>query len=196
MVRGREDFDVLQAAAGLPEEHALPAAEFFLGRLRTVLVDRVGPAAGDPGQEVGVVLGCGAGQGVFHPGCGVPGGVVPYPVQGQRDDGRGPGRDGPGGNGGGELGPLRRLDAAHEPGPRQHRGRESDPAPRFRNANPQPRAEELGSVPAPVISRVRPGGFRPSGGSLACPDATVRRIVIGLITIRLAVGCTGVAVFR
>ncbi len=64
LVRGREDFQVVESAAGRAEEHALAAAEFFLGRLRTVLVDRVGPAAGDPGEEVGVVfvLPCGSGR--------------------------------------------------------------------------------------------------------------------------------------
>ena len=49
LVRGREDFDVLEAAAGRAEEHALAAAEFFLGRFGTVLVDPLNPAPGDPG---------------------------------------------------------------------------------------------------------------------------------------------------
>ncbi len=163
LVRGREDFDVLQAAAGLAEEHALAAAEFFLGRFRPVLVDPLDPAPGDPGQEIGVVLGCGAGQGVFHPGRGVLGGVVPDPVQGQSDDGRGPGRDGPGRDGGGEFGPLRRLGVTRKPCPGQHRGREAEPAAGFGDADPQPGTEELGRVPAPVISRIRPGGVRRRG---------------------------------
>ena len=65
---GGEDFEVLQAVAGPAEERALELAEDLLGGFGAVLVDGVGPAPGDPGQEVRVVLDGGAGQGVFHPG--------------------------------------------------------------------------------------------------------------------------------
>ena len=160
LVRGGEDFDVLQSAAGLSQEHALAAAEFFLGRFGPVLVDRISPLPGDPGEEVGVVLGRGAGQGVFHPGGGVLVGVVPDPVQRQRDDRRGPGRHSPGHDGGGEFGPDRRLDVTGDPGSGQHRGREGDPAAGFGDADPQTGAEELGRVPGPVIRRIRFGRGR------------------------------------
>ena len=73
----------------------------------------------DPGQEVGVVLGRGAGQGVFHPGGGLGVADVPDPVQGQGDDGRGPGRDLAGGDGGTEFLPYRRQRFARESLPRQ-----------------------------------------------------------------------------
>ena len=53
---GREDLDVVQAVAPAADEGALELAQQFLGGFGAVLVDRVGPAAGDPGQEVGVVL--------------------------------------------------------------------------------------------------------------------------------------------
>ena len=66
LVRGGEDFQVLQAVPGFAEEGALELAEQFLGGFGAVLVQRLGPAAADPGQEVGVVLGRGAGQGVLH----------------------------------------------------------------------------------------------------------------------------------
>ena len=68
LVGGGEDFQVVQAVAGSADEGALELAEEFFGGFGAVLVEGVGPAAGDPGQEVGVVLGRGAGQGVFHPG--------------------------------------------------------------------------------------------------------------------------------
>ncbi len=109
LVRGREDFDVLESAAGLAEEHTLAAAEFFLGRFGPVLVDPLDPAPGDPGQQIGITLHSLPGQLVFHPGHGVLGGVVPDLLQGQGDDGRGPGRHRPCRDGGGEHGPLRRL---------------------------------------------------------------------------------------
>jgi hypothetical protein len=51
-----EDFQVVESAAGLAEERALTLAEFVFGGFGAVLVDRVGPAAGDAGEEVGVVL--------------------------------------------------------------------------------------------------------------------------------------------
>jgi hypothetical protein len=92
---------------------------------------------------------------VFHPGRGVFVGVVPDPLQGKGDDGRGPGCDGPGGNGGGKLGPDRRFGVAGEPGTGQQIGRESHPAPGLGDTDPQPGPEELRSVPAPVISRIR-----------------------------------------
>ena len=56
MFGGREDLDVVQAVAPAADEGALELAQQLLGGFGAVLVDRVGPAAGDPGQEVGVVL--------------------------------------------------------------------------------------------------------------------------------------------
>ena len=100
---GREDLQVLESVAGFADEGALELAQEFLGGFGAVLVQRVGPAPGHPGQEVRVVLGRGAGQGVFHPGGGLGVADVPDPVQRQGDDGRGPGRDLPGGDGGAEF---------------------------------------------------------------------------------------------
>ncbi len=162
MVRGREDFDVLQAAAGLAEEHTLAAAEFFLGWFGPVLVDPLDPAPGDPGQQIGITLHSLPGQLVFHPGQGLLGGVVPDLLQGQGDDGRGPGRHSPCRDGGREHGPFRRLDVPADPGPRKHRLGEAEAAAGLGDADPQPVAEELGRVPAPVISRI-PGQPRHSG---------------------------------
>jgi hypothetical protein len=90
---------------------------------------------------------------VFHPGGGVLGGVVPDPVHGERDDGRGAGRDCTCGESGSEFGAFCRLGVAADPGPGQDRGREADPAVRFGDADAEPGTEELGSVPASVISR-------------------------------------------
>jgi hypothetical protein len=92
-------------------------AEFLFGGFGAVLVDRVSPSPGDPGEEVGVVLGRGAGQCVFHSGGGVLGRVVAGAVQGQADDGRGAGGDGSGGEGGAEFGSLRGLLVSGEPCP-------------------------------------------------------------------------------
>ena len=88
---------------GAADEGALELAQQLLGGFGAVLVQRVGPAAGDPGQEVGVVLGGRAGQGVFHPGRGLRVADVPDPVQCERDDRRGPGGDLAGGDGGAEF---------------------------------------------------------------------------------------------
>jgi len=150
-----EDFQVVESAAGWADEGALPLVEFVFGGFGAVLVDRFGPAAGDAGEEVGVVFRGGAGQCVFHPGGGVFGGVVPDAVQGQGDDGRGAGRDGPGGEGGSEFGAFGWLRVAGDPGPGQHRGGETDPAVGLGDTDPEPGAQELGSIPAPVISRGR-----------------------------------------
>ena len=116
---GREDLQVLESVAGFADEGALELAQEFLGGLGAVLVQRVGPAPGDPGQEVRVVLGRGAGQGVFHPGGGLGVADVPDPVQGQGDDGRGPGRDLAGGDGGAEFPVHGRQRFAGESLPRQ-----------------------------------------------------------------------------
>ena len=61
-----------------------------LGGFLAVLVQRVRPAPGDPGQEVGVVLDRRPGEGMLHPGGVLGVGDVPDPVQGKGDDGRGP----------------------------------------------------------------------------------------------------------
>ena len=148
-----EDFHVVQSAAGRAEEGALPLAEFVFGRFGAVLVDRFSPAAGDAGEEVGVVLCGGAGQGVFHPGGGVLGGVVPDAVQREGDDRRGAGRDGPRGEGGSEFRPFWRLGVAGDPGPGKHRVRELIRRWAFADTDPEPGTQELGSVPAPIIGR-------------------------------------------
>ena len=85
------------------DEGALELAQQLLGGLGPVLVHRVRPAPRDPDQEVGIVPGRGARQGVLHPGRGVRVAGVPDPVQGERDDRRGPGGDFPGGDGGAEF---------------------------------------------------------------------------------------------
>src|SRR5215207_8433022 len=87
LVGGGEDFQVVQAAAGAADERALAVAEFLFAGFGAVLVDRVGPVFGDAGEEIGVVLGGGAGQGVFHLGGPGRGGEVPYPVEGKGNDG-------------------------------------------------------------------------------------------------------------
>ena len=121
LVRGGEDFQVLQAVPGFAEEGALELAEQFLGGFGAVLVQRLGPAAADPGQEVGVVLGRGAGQGVLHRRGGLREAAVPDPVQGERDDGRGPGGDLAGRDGGSELRVHGRDGPAGESLPGQQR---------------------------------------------------------------------------
>ncbi|GAB2743021.1 hypothetical protein GCM10027038_46610 [Arthrobacter bambusae] len=65
---GGVDLHVLQAVFGAAQERALVVAEGFFGGFRAVLVDRLDPAPGDPGQEIRIVLLRGAGQGVFR-GC-------------------------------------------------------------------------------------------------------------------------------
>ena len=56
MVGGGEDFEVVESVAGSAEERALAVAEVFFGGFGAVLVDGVGPAVGDAGEEVVVVL--------------------------------------------------------------------------------------------------------------------------------------------
>ncbi|MCB5283462.1 hypothetical protein BJQ89_03231 [Arthrobacter sp. ES1] len=99
--------------AGFADKGALELAEQFFGGFGTVLINRIGPASGHAGQEVRVVLRGGAGQGVLHllGGRGIA--EVPDPVQGQGDDGRGPGPDFAGGHDGAEFRvPGRKLLAA------------------------------------------------------------------------------------
>ena len=55
-----------------------------------------------------------------------------------------------------------RFGTAGEPGPRQQISREGNPAPGLRDTDPQPVPQELGRVPAPVISRIRVVTDRPS----------------------------------
>ena len=101
LVGGGEDFEVVESAAGAAEEGALAVAEFFFGGFGAVLVDGVGPAVGDAGQEVVVVLDGSARQGVFHPRQGLCRGDVADAVQGGGDGGSGAGGDGPVCQGGG-----------------------------------------------------------------------------------------------
>ncbi|GIU54989.1 hypothetical protein NicSoilC12_07380 [Arthrobacter sp. NicSoilC12] len=166
LVRDGEDFQVLQAVPGFAEEGALELAELFLGGLGAVLVQRLGPAAGDPGQEVGVVLGRGAGQGVLHRRRGLGVAAVSDPVQGERDEGRGPGGDVAGRDGGSELRVHGRDGPAGESLPGQQRAGQAEPAPGLRGADPQPRPQELHRVPVPVIQhRFRHRRLTRSGAS-------------------------------
>ena len=131
----------------------------------------------DPGQEVGVVLGRGAGQGVLHRRRGLREAGVPDPVQGERDDGRGPGRDLAGRDGGPELRVHGRHGPAGESLPGQQRVGQAEPAPGLRGADPQPRPQELHRVPVPVIQhRFRHRRLTPFRGfRRAPPQRTCRR---------------------
>ncbi len=76
---------------------------------------------------------------------------MPDPVQGERDDRRGPGRDLAGRDGGSELRVHGRDRPAGESLPGQQRVGEAEPALGLRGADPQPRPQELHRVPVPVI---------------------------------------------
>ena len=91
-----EDFQVVQASAGPPDEGALPLVQFLLAGFVAVLVQGIRPALGDPRQEVLVVLGCCPGQGMLHPGRCLGRAGMPDTVQGETDDGRRPRGDVPG----------------------------------------------------------------------------------------------------
>ena len=119
LVRGGENFHVVQPAAGRAEEHPLPPGQFLLGRLGAVLIDSLNPPPCHPGQEIGVVLHRSMGQDVLHPDHGVLGGVVPDPVQRHRDDRRRPRRHQPARDRRTKLRPHGRFGAAGEPRPRQ-----------------------------------------------------------------------------
>ena len=136
LVGGGEDFEVVEAAAGAAEEGALAVAEFFFGGFGAVLVDGVGPAVGDAGQEVVVVLDGSARQGVFHPRQGLCRGDVADAVQGGGDDGSGAGGDGPGCQGGGGFFAGRGHGLAGDPGAGQDGGGEGEAAAGFRGADP------------------------------------------------------------
>ena len=153
LVRGREDFQVLQAVPGFAEKGALDPAEQFLGRLGAVLVQRLGPPAGDPSQEVGVVFDGRHCQGMFHGGGGLGEAAVPDPVQGERDEGCGPGRDLAGRDGGGELLPDRWPGMAAAAGAGQQLGGQRQPALCLGGADPQPRPQKICGVPVAVIRR-------------------------------------------
>ena len=153
LVGGGEDFEVVESAAGSAEEDALAVAEVFFGGFGAVLVDDVGPAVGDAGEEVVVVFDRGAGQGVFHPGEVLGCGEVPDVVQGGGDDGPGAGGDGPVGEGGGGFLADRGLGVPGDAGAGEDGGGEGEPAAGFAGADPQPDPQELRGVPAPVIGR-------------------------------------------
>jgi hypothetical protein len=85
------------------------------------------------------------------------------PVQGEGDDGRGAGRDGPGCDGGGEFGPFRFLEVSRDAVAGQDCLGQFEPAAGFAGTNPEPQTEELGSVPAAVIRRVRLAGDQSLG---------------------------------
>ena len=155
---GREDLEVVQAVAPAADEGALELAQQLLGGLGAVLVQRVGPAAGDADEEVGVVLGGRAGQGVFHPGRGVRVAQGPDPLERGGDDARGPGRDLTGRDRGPELPVHGRHRPAGESLPGQQSLGEGEPAPGLRGADPQPGPQELRGVPVPVIQDRRRHG--------------------------------------
>ena len=146
---------MVQAVALAPDEGALELAQQLLGGLGPVLVHRVRPAPRDPGQEIGVVPGPGARQGVLHPGRGVRVADVPDPVQRQRDHRRGPGRDLPGRHGGAEFPAHGRQRLPGESLPGQDALGEGEPAPSLRRPDQQPCPQELHRVPVPVIRRNR-----------------------------------------
>ncbi len=148
---GRVDLEVVQAVAAAADEGALELAQQFLGGLGAVLVQRVGPAAGDADEEVGVVLRGRAGQGVLHPSRGLRAAQGPDPVECDGDDRRGPRRDLAGRDGGAELPVHGRHRPAGESGPGQQGLGEGEPAAGLRGADPQPRPQELRGVPVPVI---------------------------------------------
>ena len=156
MVGCGEDFEVVESAAGAAEEGALAVAEVFFGGFGAVLVDGVGPAVGDAGEEVVVVVDRGAGQDVFHPGEILGCGEVPDAVQGGGDDGPGAGGDGPVGEGGGGFLPGRRLGSSGDAGAGENGGGQGEPAAGFPGTDPQPDPQELRGVPAPVIGRRHP----------------------------------------
>lgn len=164
LVGGGEDFEVVESAAGAALEGALAVAEVFFAGFGAVLVDGVGQAVGDAGEEVVVVLGRGAGQDVFHPGeiCRV--GDVPDAVQRGGDGGSGAGGDGPGGEGGGGFLAGRGEELTGDAGTGQDGGGEGEAAAGFSRTDPQPGPQELGGVPGSVIGR-RHGSGR-SGGRL------------------------------
>ncbi|GAA3314315.1 hypothetical protein GCM10017710_20760 [Arthrobacter ramosus] len=56
LVRGGEDFQMMQAAAGFADERSLAVAQFFLAGFGSVLVDGIDPAFGHPGDEIGIAL--------------------------------------------------------------------------------------------------------------------------------------------
>ena len=149
---GREDLQVLESVAGFADEGALELAQEFFGGLGAVLVQRVGPGPGHAGEEVRVVLGRGAGQGVFHPGGGFGVAGVPDPVQGKGDDGRGAGRDLAGGDGGTEFPVDGRQGFPGESLPRQEAPGEGEPAAGLGRADPQPCPQEFSGVPVPVVA--------------------------------------------
>lgn len=148
LVSRGEDFQVVQPAADGAQEGTLALAGFVVGRFGAILVDGVGPVAGDASQEIGVVFGGGAGEGMFHPQGRVCNGVVADAVQG--DDGGGAGGYGSGGKGLSEFRPFRRLGVAGDSGAGQDCGGEGEPAPGFGDADPEQGAEELRGGPVSV----------------------------------------------
>ncbi len=133
MVGGGEDFEVVEAAAGAAEEGALAVAEFFFGGFGAVLVDGVGPAVGDAGEEVVVVLDRGAGSRLCSISAKVTAGVgdVADVVQGGGDDGSGAGGDGPVGQGGGGFFAGRGHGLAGDAGAGEGGGGEGEAAAGF-----------------------------------------------------------------
>ena len=174
---GREDLQVLESVAGFADERALELAQEFLGGLGAVLVQRIGPAPGHPGQEIRIILGRGAGQGVFHPGRRLGVADVPDTLQRQRNDRRGPGRDLPGRDGGPELPVHGGQRFARESLPRQQAAREAEPAAGLGGTDPQPGPQELRRVPVPVVhgssgrsrSRAGRGGRASTAAGAAAP---------------------------
>jgi hypothetical protein len=72
--------------AWFADERALGVAEGFLGGFGAVGVDGLGPALGQPGNEVGIGGSRGGGEIVFNPVQDILSGVMPDPVQRSGDD--------------------------------------------------------------------------------------------------------------
>ena len=156
---GGEDFEVVEAVFGFAEEGALGVAEFFFGGFGAVRVQGIGPATGETGEEVGVVLFRDLGEVLLEGGEGFAGCGVGCFVQGEGDDGRGAGADGAGGEGFGEVfvGGADRL--AGDSGPWQERGGEGEASAGFAGADAQQHAQVFGAA-SEFSGEPGTGGFR------------------------------------
>ena len=119
LVRGGENFQMMQPVPGFADEDALEPAQRLLRGLGPVLVQGLDPAPGDPGQEIGVVLDRRHRQGMLHAINSLRRGHPPDPVQGHRDKRGGARGDGPFGHGCREFLPRRREAPARNADPGQ-----------------------------------------------------------------------------
>ena len=151
---GREDLDVVQAVAPAADEGALELTQQLLGGFGAVLVDRVGPAAGDPGQEVGVVLRrpCASGRAPSGPAASASQACLTFSsarvMTVAARDATSPAAT---------AAPSSSCTGRHRlpgesPAGQQTLG-QGEPAPGFRRTDQQPGPQELRRVPVPVIHR-------------------------------------------